>query len=69
MRIELSDHPVWQQRVRMLARLLRGEQEVRVLIRRARVDFGWSGQLTRQVLAAGDGGALCYRNGRWRRAS
>ena len=63
-----SGHAIWRERARMLADAIAEPvpmAQVIVLARR----FGWSGDLTREVLAAADGRELVKLQGLWQRSA
>jgi hypothetical protein len=61
--MEPCSHPVWRKRAKELVLLL--PADITELVRRASVDLRWSGDLTRNVLAWGEGRVFVERLGKW----
>jgi hypothetical protein len=55
--------PIWHQRANMLLLLL--PADIKELLRRASTELRWPGDLTRNVIAWGDGRVFVERIGKW----
>lgn len=62
-RMEACSHPIWRERAKALVLLL--PANVSELVRRASVELRWSGDLTRNVIAWGEGQLFVERHGKW----
>jgi hypothetical protein len=62
-----AGHPIWRERAARLAEVLIAPMTTAAVIERAR-RIGWNEEVTREVLAAGDGLELVKVLGLWRSA-